>query len=139
VERPRVPGRWSAIPPPPGREQQYQDDSQQDQGRNDSQDDESMMPGLASMMWLMLLVMAFMMISPSELGDVLGGAQGVGSDDGLVVRSAGRSDLMGLLGQADQGSGVIQDTGSQGGASLVSGVSHLGPAEDGGDGCWEGL
>lgn len=66
-----------------------------------------------------------------EFGDVLGGAQGVGPDDGLVVGVAGGGDLVGLLGRADQGGGVVQGAGGQDGADLVPGVGHLGPAEDG--------
>lgn len=66
-----------------------------------------------------------------EFGDVLGGAQGVGPDDGLVVGVAGGGDLVGLLGRADQGGGVVQSAGGQDGADLVPGVGHLGPVEDG--------
>ncbi len=38
---------------------------------------------------------------------------------------------MGLLGQADQGGGVVQSAGGQDRADLVPGMDHLGPAEDG--------
>lgn len=71
-----------------------------------------------------------------EFGDVLGGAQGVGPDDGLVVGIAGGGDLMSLLGRADQGGGVVQSAGGQDRAGLILGVGHLGPAEDGMCGPW---
>ena len=38
---------------------------------------------------------------------------------------------MSLLGQADQGGGVVQSAGGQDGAGLIPGMGHLGPTEDG--------
>ena len=38
---------------------------------------------------------------------------------------------MSLLGQADQGGGVVQSAGGQDRAGLIPGMGHLGPTEDG--------